>query len=371
MILHILQDEKFSEMAIELFESVSKNKNDYCVITNKSDFKFIKTSKVKKISHLNLIDGSFLRTFKNYDFVVLHLLDQKNKFMIMNASKDVKFLWVGWGMDYYDFISQDLHLEQTKSLILNQQNYSIKNILKNFLKNLVFRSYSNTDIMMRIDFFAPVLNNEYELVKQHFDEFKPKFVDWNYGTLEQIVSGFKDIKLNGNNVLVGNSATPTNNHYEAFDLLKQIKFDNKVVAPLSYGVEEYKNIIIKLGNDLFQQNFYPLTDFMTLEEYLKLISTCSVVVMNHLRQQAIGNINIMLYLGARVFLNKKNPAYDFYKELGITLNTVDELTMELINQPLTYIEVANNRDALKRVWSEENMHLKTKKLIEEITIYEK
>jgi len=367
LILHILQDEKFSEMAIELFESVSKNKNDYCVITNKSNFKFIKTSKVKKISNFKLLNGSFLGTFNNYDFVVLHLLDQKNKYIIMNASKDVKFLWIGWGMDYYDFISQDLHLDQTKLLLVSQKQYSIKTFVKTFL----FRNYNVNDVMKRVDFFAPVLENEYELVKQHFDEFKPKFIDWNYGTLEQIVSGFKDIKLNGNNVLVGNSATPTNNHYEAFDLLKQINFNNKVFVPLSYGVEEYKNSIIKLGNDLFQQNFYPLTDFMVLEEYLKLISSCSVVVMNHLRQQAIGNINIMLYLGARVFLNKKNPAYDFYKELGVTFNTVDELSMELIHQPLTYIEVENNRDALKKVWSEENMHLKTKKLIEEITRYEK
>lgn len=71
--------------------------------------------------------------------------------------------------------------------------------------------------------------------------------------------------------------------------------------------------------------------------------------MNHLRQQAGGNISSMLYKGATIFLNRENPFYDFYYDQGVTLFTIDELEAnpELINYRLDNDEITLARKVLK------------------------
>lgn len=58
---------------------------------------------------------------------------------------------------------------------------------------------------------------------------------------------------------------------------------------------------------------------------MRIIEGCSIVVMNHIRQQALGNIVIALCSGARVFLNPKSPINRAMKRMGIDLATTDWL----------------------------------------------
>jgi hypothetical protein len=58
---------------------------------------------------------------------------------------------------------------------------------------------------------------------------------------------------------------------------------------------------------------------MPLTDYLDLVSSCSYQVMNHIRQQGVGNILIMLYLGAMVFLLQENPCLSYFKEHGFVV----------------------------------------------------
>ena len=71
----------------------------------------------------------------------------------------------------------------------------------------------------------------------------------------------------------------------------------KVVVPLSYGDKTYAKSIVEIGNKWLGKNFYPLLDYYSIENYNKLISGCSVVFMNHIRQQGMGNIAASLYHG--------------------------------------------------------------------------
>ena len=63
---------------------------------------------------------------------------------------------------------------------------------------------------------------------------------------------------------------------------------------------------------------------MPLSDYTKLMQTCKVVIMNHYRQQAVGNIISAVYLGAKVFLNKENSAYLYLKGLGCPIYEITE-----------------------------------------------
>ena len=111
------------------------------------------------------------------------------------------------------------------------------------------------------------------------------------------------------------------------------------------------------------KNFKPLTEFMSINEYHKIISSCSIVIMNHIRQQALGNIISMMYFGAKVFLNKKNPIYSFFLSQGAVIFSIDMINDESISRKLTKKEIEINRNILNQYWSREVMLEKTKKLI--------
>lgn len=106
--------------------------------------------------------------------------------------------------------------------------------------------------------------------------------------------------------------------------------------------------------------------FMPVQDYVAIIKKCGYVIMNHVRQQAVGNIVIMLYLGARVFVRQENPVYDFFKSSGVVISTVQELEEhpELLNLPLTAEERASNRAIVSDYWGRERAYERTRKLVE-------
>ena len=143
---------------------------------------------------------------------------------------------------------------------------------------------------------------------------------------DHFIKGFEGGLVDGDAILVGNSASMTCNHKETFDLLVKAGFKNrKIIAPLSYGDAVYGEKTAELGKKFFSSDFKPLKDFMPMQDYVATIKKCCYVIMNHRRQQAVGNIVIMLYLGARIFLREENPTFPFLKDLGVEISSVQEL----------------------------------------------
>ncbi|WP_146490019.1 TDP-N-acetylfucosamine:lipid II N-acetylfucosaminyltransferase [Vibrio sp. T20] len=376
MILHIAPDEKFIDIAFRLFEEVNPGGNKLVVITKSEELRYIKKSEFIRLSPEELERKDFNIYFKGVIAVVFHSLAHHN----VKVPAGIKTLWIGFGYDYYDLIysdSDELLLNQTRKLkwSLNKIGF-LKNKLKKVpllkVTNNIFKGVtSKINTVNKMDYFSPVLNSEYQLVKQSVSKFAPGFIDWNYGTLEDdLLRGFKDRKVFGNNILIGNSASFTNNHLEAFDLLTTLDIKNRdLVCPLSYGDLHYRNSISAIGEKLFTDRFNSLTDFMPIEDYINILASCSVVIMNHTRQQALGNIIIMLYLGAKVFLRKKNPVYDFFKDEGAVIFSIEDLELNpnLLHYEITDKDLAVNRQVLRKHWSRENIKFKTKELIRIIT----
>lgn len=129
-------------------------------------------------------------------------------------------------------------------------------------------------------------------------------------------------------VLVGNSSDPSNNHKEAFEkLLNSQLIPNSVVSILSYGIyDEYRVETIKLGYELFGKKFTPITDFMTIDTYLKLLDKVNLVVFNHKRQEAMGVTIQLLSLAKPIFFNPESPAYKSFTKRGYKVFSIDNLS---------------------------------------------
>ncbi|HCC8073849.1 TPA: hypothetical protein M8J30_005062, partial [Klebsiella aerogenes] len=93
------------------------------------------------------------------------------------------------------------------------------------------------------------------------------------------------------------------------------------------------------------------------------------VIMNHIRQQGVGNIISMIYFGAKVFLRLENPTFSFLKEKGIKLYSVQELENEpsLLSSHLEKKDVVNNRLIIDSIWSNMVLLNKTIKLVSYVT----
>jgi dTDP-N-acetylfucosamine:lipid II N-acetylfucosaminyltransferase len=99
----------------------------------------------------------------------------------------------------------------------------------------------------KVDFFSAPIPDDFKLLRSSLgSRFKAEYVQLNYGNVPQTFLPGSE-KLTGKDILVGNSATPTNNHVEVFKLLSDLDLrGHKVIAPLSYGDERYRDAIIKL-----------------------------------------------------------------------------------------------------------------------------
>ncbi|MDD3014474.1 MAG: TDP-N-acetylfucosamine:lipid II N-acetylfucosaminyltransferase [Candidatus Gastranaerophilales bacterium] len=374
MILHLATDEKFIDAAYSIFNGILPNENKFLIVSSEKKLKYVKSAKYELITFKELYNPDFIIKLNSYDFVIFHSLLNCFKKLILRMNPKVKILWIGWGFDYYGQMTncypRNLLFEKTNTLY--SKNMTIINLLKsNFglLKRLFDNTIHFSRIAKRVDYFAPVLPNEYELCKKHISGLKAEFISWNY--IDNIEENKSDnISGFGNDILLGNSASYTNNHYEAIDILSTIKIDSsrKVYVPLSYGDNKYRDCVINYGKSKLGNIFVPLVDFMPQEEYWKIIASCKFVLMNHLRQQAMGNIVVKIYNGSSVFFQPNNPCFQFFKNIGVKVFDIGTLAVKknIEEFDLTDEEINANKRSIISYFGKNAILQKTANLITKI-----
>lgn len=241
-----------------------------------------------------------------------------------------KCYWVIWGGDLYDYKSQDRSLRRYKL---------------DFLFGRIIR---------RVGHFVTYIEGDFELAKkwgatgQHHECLMyPSNLYKEYTCAPK--SGTEL------NVLVGNSATSTNNHMEIFEKISASKNkDVMIYCPLSYGEQHYAEVVARKGYELFGSRFVPLMDFMPFENYLELLGKIDIAVFAHRRQQAMGNTITLLGLGKKVFMRNDVTPWQVFKRLGVGVFDLDQFDLN----PLDDIEAKHNRKIIAEYFSE-------KKLIEQ------
>lgn len=273
---------------------------------------------------------------------------------ITKIPTNIKVMWSAWGYDLYTtphflmpFIKVNLYHRLTKKFIFHR--FTDRLHIFNGLLYQILRYRTTKKAISRIDYFSGVLPIEYTLMcKKSF--FHAKRVSFSYFSIDSPTEQF-NAPLTGTDILVGNSADPSNNHIDILFLLKERGIDNrKVFVPLSYGgTTEYKKKVVDTGRKLFGDNFIPLTDFLPKEKYFEVLSTCSNIIMGHERQQAMGNISQSIWLGKKIFLFSSSIAYKHLVDLGYNVYTIQQdLIPSNINCMLDDASVAQNKEIFRK-----------------------
>lgn len=159
-------------------------------------------------------------------------------------------------------------------------------------------------------------------------------------------------------ILIGNSADPSNNHLEVLKLLSKFRTEKiRIICPLSYYSDEnYIKSIITMGSNLFKHNFIPITDFMSKNEYLHLLKEIDICLMNHNRQQALGNIIPLLYLGKKLYIKSGITTYDFLNEIKCVVFDIETIKKSTWQSFILFDEdsALNNQKAIYSATSKEH-----------------
>src|SRR5690606_1545 len=135
-------------------------------------------------------------------------------------------------------------LDYSSNPILSWIN-SLRNKRYHFKKSL-----ETQQLIRKVDVCATWIKHDYEMIK-HINP-KMKWAFYSYYTFEQLkLSELEPTNPDFSRLLLGNSATDTNNHYDALDFLKSVGYKGKIVVPLSYGSKSYAERVVDLGKKYF------------------------------------------------------------------------------------------------------------------------
>jgi len=272
-----------------------------------------------------------IREIKSCEKVIIHGLFSLKLIVLLNAyllissrSRRPKMFWRIWGGDLYN------NFLYPPSGRLKSLKKIRRTILLQPKKRLLRHLYG---------IISPV-KGDYDFAVSKYKTNAKYFKYGNYAVYEP--EYFEEIKKTEHptdvpTILLGNSASQTNDHYEAIDLLKSLREyrDFRVLCPLSYGDNKYGEKVIEYGKDKLGESFEPILNYIAESEYISLLDSVDIAIMNHKRQQALGNIGILMRLGKKVFLRKQNPVYKHYTDMGAKVFSIDDISKD---NPETFFE---------------------------------
>jgi len=244
-----------------------------------------------------------------------------------------KCYWVIWGGDLYQYQKPKPRLRD-----------KIKESLRRF-------------VIKRIGHLVTYIPGDVELARKWYSargEYHECLMYLSNVVNPQVLKGAEQAKEahSGLNILVGNSADPSNNHLDALEKLLPYKDqDISIYMPLSYGNQAHVEKLIEKGRDWFGDKFLPITSFMPFEQYLAFLKSVDIAIFNHKRQQAMGNIITLLGLSKTIYMRKEVSHWVFLTEIGINIKPLSNFSL----QSLPETELSDNAMAVRSYFSKDRL----------------
>lgn len=354
-VLHIIRDDKFFDGVFHAFEDDKRLVNTAVLISKKKPYG--KFRHIMNSSQVNVVKPSEMRQllkYADYDVIFFHSLRAYLWGYFRFIPKDKVVVWWAWGFDLYEgiyglepLIKLDFYKPQTLAIV-DRNHLSLRLRMSHVFRALTrpYYKWLQKKVLQRVDYFQPVWKIEYEQLR---DKYKLRAKEFYYN--HSFFNGDNDIQLHlaGGNIMLGNSATPMNNHLDVLGIVELNKQSvQKVIIPLSYGDFKYRDYLLEQIRQMQnKQDLLTLIDFMTPEEYWRIYNSCSYACYGVIRQQAGGNIGFALANGVKVFLYKNSMAYKSFSELGFVVFALEDVDSNSFRTPLNMNQVRNNINAIK------------------------
>lgn len=363
MILHLVDDEKVINRTVEAFEEALPGENHFLCFAEKgaSAGKLVRPHPT-----VEFYDGEsgYTADLTKYDRIVFHFLNySKVRFCKKYIRHAADYYWIVWSGDLYNSILR----ERGYKLFSPDNSYlactGLKSRCSYFIRSVCHIQHSeNKEIIRfvreRVRYIVTECERNFHLICSHFHlDSRVSNLSFFYYPIREILG--KELAgkwVDGSSVLLGNSASFTNNHEYVLNLLRVRKIEGlRLIVPLSYGGNrKYKALLTERIHKDFPGSVI-LHRFLPLEEYNRLLVSASICIFGNWRSEAYGNILVSLYLGAKVYLSSHNPLLEMLQKMGIKVFELEKLKATDFYSLLTEEERRENRRILSERYSKKRM----------------
>lgn len=339
MIVHVFPAEKFTEGYIQqICDCFYGNEHTFIIYGNNVKVKY----KLQRfLDDTNII----------YCSSPSRLLLSKERFAMLARANKIVLHGI---FSYSVILSLFPFIKKTLLVCWGGEIYEFRNLVRGFKKKCI-RAYKKYYIN-HVKWIATLVQGDFDVLKQWCspkgEHYLVQYSSAHSANEERDKIRNLDKPSNPVYILVGNSAAKDNNHIDSLQLLSKFCDENiEIIAPLSYGgPEDYVERVIEVGQRLFGDKFVPIRSFMDISDYWNLLNKCKVGLFNNDRQQAMGNINSMAILGAKVYIRSDTVMWnEFVKTQGMNYFDIEQIHNENFSQFLNFsIEQADENYRIRK-----------------------
>lgn len=348
MILHLFVNEKFTIDYIKKINQLFTPEEHFFLVYPKKAYCKTEDLECSNVKFCDLAKDHAIieEKYKLADKVILHKLpyslNELRLLCYLYKKYRKKMVWVLWGADLYNAYQYNHSLAVLKIKPLINEYYR-KKLISNIYMVLTATDYE-------------------ELVSRYSTNAIHSSAQYTYKLCGEPLSTKKNELVN---IMVGHSATDTCRHLDVFEKLKRYQGKIKVFCPLSYPKDEqYISRITKAGESCFGKNFVAMTDFMGYDEYIKFLNSMDIGIFDNNRQQGMGNITNMLYLGKKVYLSEDNTINKIYARPEYEIFTMEEVDSDNFLMPLPEEIMLRNRKSIEDKFSDNTFEKEWKNVFE-------
>lgn len=281
--VHLMHNEKFTEATIQLFNNNFNPKDHLFLCASMPPF--LKFPTAPNVIRLRSMKGLNFNQ-KNIEKIICHglfnpkVLDWLYKHP--NISRE-KCFWVIWGGDLYGEYGDP---ENDQKYLSIRQNF--KGYVSAFDKQKACE-------MLHLD----------------ISKFYTAFVSCPIS--KEMIEKVHKEKHDYIQIQINHSCNKTT--LEMLDILSKWKDKNiHVSTVLSYGDLSCIEQIKQKGKGIFGDRFSYLERMVTPQEYTQFLAQNDILILNHDRQQGMGNAFVALNFGTKLFIKSDVSTYHFFNE---------------------------------------------------------
>ena len=277
---------------------------------------------------IRTISPEAIRSLRACDAIIIHGMVNPKVLLLFSLFPALleKSNWVIWGGDIYDNASPKSGVKQS---------------IIRLMRRKVYPKVRWATTLSKLDY--RYAQESYGLCAPEFEGCYPVPASTYAGLIDILRDEKKEARKDCYLIQIGNSATSSNQHIEALDMLKQYRDKNiRIFMPLNYGpdgFESYANQVIAYAETLFgKERVMALRNQVDGADYLNLLSKVDIGIFNNSRQQAMGNISQLLLLGAKIYIRDDISMWQHFESLGCKLEKISEIVYQSFDEFVHYDE---------------------------------
>lgn len=351
MILHLVSDHFVTNSCLRIFKEKLPGQN-IVLVFEKFGYKVEDGTVVNKQNRKSIAESI---DFSQIKFVVVSFQTRsKIKFLKEFVPDNIPVIWWTYGIDFY---ASFLYLRGFSLFYSDPDKYRIGGVLSyplikilRLFANIRFRDLQKT-LVDRLVAFVPCIKPEYSLLCKYIDKKIDLLQVHSYGSSFHFGGRFAE----GNDIAIGHSASISDNHLYALEYLERFDLkESDIYITLSYSntLPKYTRKVDRCFKRRYKEKVHLIYEMVPKTEYFESLFRYKMVILASWRQEALDNIYTCLQIGIKLVLSDKSIVYAYLKEYGFRIYSLESLTQEDVDTPLSLQDRIHNQKLFELFVSE-------------------